>query len=142
VEILGQGFSKSSVVEFGGVAATTIALTGTTYIDATVPAGALSGPVTVNTGTTTLTSPQTFKVLPTIATFDPPSGPVGTIVTINGTGLTQTDQVTFDKVPVLGVTRTSDTQISVQVPVGAKTGKIAITTNGGTATSSATFTVN
>jgi uncharacterized repeat protein (TIGR03803 family) len=47
--ILGQGFSSSSVVKFGGVAATTIALTGTTYITATVPAGAVDSKVTVTT---------------------------------------------------------------------------------------------
>jgi uncharacterized repeat protein (TIGR03803 family) len=82
VEILGQGFSSSSVVKFGGFAATKIALTGSTYITATVPAGALTGPVTVTTGATTLTSPQTFKVLPAIIGFTPPSGPVGTSVTI------------------------------------------------------------
>lgn len=142
VEILGQGFSKSSVVEFGGVAATEVAVTGTTYISATVPAGALSGQVTVTTGTTTLTSPKTFNVLPTITSFTPSSGPVGTIVTITGTGLAQTAVVSFNKVPSLDVTRTSDTQVTAKVPAGATTGKIAITTNGGSATSSANFTVN
>jgi uncharacterized repeat protein (TIGR03803 family) len=65
IAMLGQGFSKtSSVVKFGGVAATTITVTGTTYIVATVPTGAMSGPVTVTTGVTTLTSSQNFKVLP------------------------------------------------------------------------------
>ena len=42
-------------------------LSGTTFITATAPAGALTGSVTVTTGTTTLTSAKTFKVLPTIA---------------------------------------------------------------------------
>jgi uncharacterized repeat protein (TIGR03803 family) len=64
IGILGQGFSNSSVVKFGGVQASTIARTGTTFITATVPTGALSGPVTVTTGATTLTSAQNFKVLP------------------------------------------------------------------------------
>ncbi len=39
VGILGQGFSSSSVVKFGGTAATTTTVTGTTYILATVPTG-------------------------------------------------------------------------------------------------------
>jgi uncharacterized repeat protein (TIGR03803 family) len=142
VEILGQGFSKASVVEFGGVAASTIAVTGSTYISATVPAGALTGAVSVTTGTTTLTSPQTFNVLPTITSFTPPSGPVGTTVTITGTGLTQTTAVTFDKVPATSIPTKSDTRVTVVVPAGAKTGKIAITTDGGSATSTASFTVN
>jgi uncharacterized repeat protein (TIGR03803 family) len=62
VGIMGQGFSSSSVVKFGGVPATSITLTGTTYIVATVPAGAVDGYVTVTTGSTTLTSTKTFTV--------------------------------------------------------------------------------
>jgi hypothetical protein len=73
VGISGQGFSASSVVEFDGVKATKTVLSGTTYITATVPAGALTGQVTVTTGTTTLTSTKTFKVLPTITSKLPES---------------------------------------------------------------------
>jgi uncharacterized repeat protein (TIGR03803 family) len=62
VGIMGQGFDSSSVVEFGGMKATAITLTGTTYITATVPAAAVDGYVTVTTGSTTLTSTQAFIV--------------------------------------------------------------------------------
>jgi len=62
VGIFGQGFSSSSVVKFNGVAATTTTLSGTTYITATVPAGATDGYVTVTTGTTTLTSTAKYTV--------------------------------------------------------------------------------
>jgi len=62
VGILGQGFSSSSVVKFNGVKATTVTRSGTTFLLATVPSGASDGKVTVTTGTTTLTSPQTFIV--------------------------------------------------------------------------------
>jgi uncharacterized repeat protein (TIGR03803 family) len=141
IEILGQGFSTSSVVKFGGVTATTRTVTGSTYILATVPAGALTGPVTVTTGATTLTSSQIFKVLPTISGFTPASGLVGTAVTITGTALTQTTKVTFGGVTATSFTVNSDTQVTAAVPPGAKTGKIAITTSGGTTTSSTVFTV-
>lgn len=140
VEILGQGFSSSSLVEFGGVAATKVTLTGTTYMSATVPAGALTGAVTVTTGATKLTSPQTFKVLPTITSI-PASGAVGTPVAITGTGLTQTTKVTFGNVAATSITVNSDTQVTATVPTGAKTGKIAVTTKGGSATSKTSFTV-
>src|SRR5258708_2036351 len=93
IGILGQGFSSSSVVKFGGTKATTIVLSGTTSITATVPAGALTGVVTVTTSTTTLTSSQPFKVLPAIMSFSPANGPVGTSVTINGTGLMQASKL-------------------------------------------------
>src|SRR5450432_1858239 len=62
IGILGQGFSASSVVKFNGVKATTVTRTGSTFLLATVPAGASDGYVTVTTGTTTLTSSQKFIV--------------------------------------------------------------------------------
>jgi uncharacterized repeat protein (TIGR03803 family) len=141
VGILGQGFSSSSVVKFGGTKATTIVLTGTTFITATVPAAALTGSVTVTTGTTNLTSTQTFKVLPTITSFTPSSGPVGTSVTITGTGLDQTTKVTFDGKSAT-FTIIKDTEVTADVPTGAATGKIVVITKGGSATSVTSFTVN
>jgi uncharacterized repeat protein (TIGR03803 family) len=141
IGILGQGFSSSSVVKVGGALATSVTHTGTTFITATIPAGALTGSVTVTTGTATLTSTKTFKVLPTMTSFSPPSGPVGTAVTIKGTGLKQTTKVTFDGKSA-SFTVTSDTEIMADVPTGAVTGKILVTTKGGSATSATNFTVN
>jgi uncharacterized repeat protein (TIGR03803 family) len=141
VGMFGQGFSSSSAVKFGGVASTTVTRSGSTYLTAVVPAGAKTGVVTVTTGATTLTSPQTFKVKPKITSFTPPSGPVGTPVTITGTGLLQATKVTFNKV-VATFTVVSDTTITTTVPTGATTGKIAVTTPGGIANSAQSFTVN
>jgi uncharacterized repeat protein (TIGR03803 family) len=140
IGILGQGFSSSSVVKFGGTKATTVVLSGTTFITATVPAGALTGALTVTTGTTTLTSTKTFDLLPTITSFSPTSGPVGTSVTIKGTGLKQTTKVTFDGKSAT-FTVISDTEVKADVPTGATTGKIVVTTKGGSATSTPIFTV-
>ena len=77
---------------------------------------------------------------PTIASFAPASGPVGTQVTITGTNLAGTTSVTFGGTQA-GFTVTSANEISATVPVGAATGAISVTTPGGTATSSAPFTV-
>jgi uncharacterized repeat protein (TIGR03803 family) len=141
VGTLGQGFTSSSVVKFGGVRASTIVLTGSTFITATVPAGALTGAVTVTTGSTTLTSSRAFKVLPTITGFTPPSGPVGTPVTITGTGLTQTTKMAFGS-KAAAFTVNSDTQVTATVPAGAITATIHVTTKGGAAVSKTKFTVN
>ena len=62
VGIFGQGFSPSSVVKFNGVQATTVTLSGTTYLTAIVPTGATDGKVTVITGSTTLTSTAKYTV--------------------------------------------------------------------------------
>ncbi len=141
VGILGQGFSSKSVVEFGGTKATTTKLTGTTYILATVPTGALTGDITVTTGSTVLSTTASYKITPTYKSFTPSSGPVGTVVTFNGTGLTQTTKVTVDKISA-SFTVISDSEITLTVPTGAATGKIAVTTKGGSVTSSTSFTVN
>ena len=142
VGILGQGFSNSSVVKFGGVQATSITRSGTTFISATVPVGALTGSVTVTTGATTLTSNRAFRVTPTLLSFSPTSGTVGTPVVLTGTGLTQTTKVTFGGVPATSFAVNSDSQVTANVPTGARTGKIVVTTTGGSATSKTNFTVN
>lgn len=77
---------------------------------------------------------------PTITSFTPASGPVGTSVTINGTGFTGTTSVKFNGVAA-SYTVNSDIQITAVVPAGATTGKITVTNAGGTATSSTNFTV-
>lgn len=142
VGILGQGFGSSSVVKFDGVAAASFTRQGTTFISATVPAGALTGKVTVTTGATRLTSNVAFRVTPAFASFSPPDGPVGTPVTLTGTGLSQTTEVTFGGVAATKVTVNSDTQVTADVPTGAVTGKIEIKTKGGHAGSTLDFTVN
>jgi hypothetical protein len=141
VGILGQGFSSKSVVEFGGTKATTTKPSGSTFILATVPTGALTGDVTVTTGSTVLSTLASFKITPTYKSFTPPSGPVGTVVTFNGTGLNQTTKVTIDKIAA-SFTVVSDSEITVTVPTGAATGKIVVTTKGGSVTSTTSFTVN
>jgi uncharacterized repeat protein (TIGR03803 family) len=140
VGILGQNFSKSSVVTFGKAQATAVTLSGTTFITATVPSGATTASVTVTTTSGTLTSNKKFRVTPQITSFTPTSGPVGTVVAFTGVSLTQTTKVTFGGVAAT-FTVNSDTQVTATVPSGAKTGKVAITTQGGTATSLGTFNV-
>jgi uncharacterized repeat protein (TIGR03803 family) len=144
VGMFGQGFSSSSVVKFGGVASTSVMRSGSTYLTAVVPVGAHTGAVTVTTGSTTLTSPQTFKVKPKITSFSPSSGSVGTVVTINGTGLIQATAVKFGTVAATTFTVVSDSEVTADVPSGLSPGTvtISITTPGGTANSPTKFTVN
>jgi hypothetical protein len=140
VEILGQGFTGATAVSFDGVAAKFAAVSGN-YLTATVPAGALTGPVTVTTSSANLESDRIFIVPPQIKSFSPPSGPVGTSVTITGISLTQATAVTIGGKSA-SFTVNSDTQVTATVPASAKTGDtITITTAGGKAVSPAKFTV-
>src|SRR5205807_3278274 len=97
--------------------------------------------VTVATPSGFRVSSKNFRVLPVISSFSPTSGPVGTHVVITGTGLSQASTVTFGGVKATAFTVNSATQVTATVPTGAVTGKIAITTSGGVATSSGAFTV-
>jgi hypothetical protein len=99
--------------------------------------------VTVTTGATTLTSPQTYKVKPKILNFTPTSGHVAQLVTINGTGLIQATSVKFGSVKATTFTVVSDSQVTAVVPtlpLGPVT--ISIITPGGTGNSPTKFTVN
>ena len=80
---------------------------------------------------------------PTITGFSPPSGPVGSSVTINGTNFTGASDVRFNGVSV-GAGNfivNSSILITATVPVGATNGLITVVTPGGTASSSTSFTV-
>ncbi len=140
VELLGQGFTGTTGVSFNGVPAG-FKNVSDTYMTATLPPGALTGTVTVTTFTNSMASSRTFLVLPTIKSFSPGSGSVGSQVTMTGVSLTQTLRVTIGgrSAPF---TVNSDTQVTATVPAGAITGqRITITTAGGAAASSGTFAV-
>jgi hypothetical protein len=140
VELLGQGFIGTTAVSFNGVPASFNNLSDT-FMTATVPAGALTGTVTVTTFTGSMKSNRAFLVAPVISNFSPASGIVGSKITITGVSLTQTSRVAIGG-KAAALTVNSDTQVTATVPAGAKTGgKIVITTAGGTATSAAAFTV-
>ncbi len=140
VEFLGQGLTGTTAVSFNGTAASFSVLSDT-YLTATVPSGAKTGFVTVTTAGGKLTSNKTFRVTPQVTSFNPPSGPMGTPVTITGVSLSQTTKVTFGGVRATVITINSDTQVTATLAAGAQTGKIVITTPGGTGTSATSFTV-
>ena len=62
VNIVGGGFAGTRKVTFGGVAATTFSVLTPALIQATVPAGAVTGKVGVITPNGSAISPQTFTV--------------------------------------------------------------------------------
>jgi len=75
--------------------------------------------------TTWTSDPVTVTVSnpPTIASFTPSSGPVGTSVTISGTNFTSATSVQFNGVSA-GFTASSATTITATVPAGATLGVV------------------
>ena len=192
VTISGASFSSTAgSVTFDGVNATTTNWTDTS-ITATVPTGALSGPVVVTvqgvssnpvgflvqeqvvTGPVAysydalgrlvgvvaasgdaaqynydavgniLSIVRTLTAQPSILSFTPTSGPVGTTVTIAGSNFNPTaanDAVSFHGTSAT-VNSATSTQLVVTLPSGATSGPISLTVPAGTATSSSAFTVS
>ena len=143
VTISGTTLTGATAVTFNGVNAASFTVDSTTQITAVVPAGATTGKIAVTTPGGTATSAADFTVIlpPTVTGFSPTNGPVGTSVTISGTAFSGATAVTFNGVSATSFTVKSATQITAVVPAGATTGKIALTTSGGMATSPADFTV-
>jgi endonuclease/exonuclease/phosphatase family metal-dependent hydrolase len=144
VVITGTAFTGATAVKFNGTAATSFTVNSDTQITATVPTGATTGPISVTTANGTGTSSTSFTVTapaPSITSFSPTSGPVGTNVIITGTAFTGATAVKFNGTAATSFTVNSDTQITATVPTGATSGTISVTTANGTGTSSASFTV-
>ena len=138
--LLGQGFNTAIGVTIGAGTATPT-VKSDTYMTAKPVLGATTAQVIVDEPGGNLSTPLTFNITPTISSFSPTSGPVGTVVVITGQSLTGATKVKFNGVAATSFTVNSNTQVTATVPTGATTGKIKVTTAGGTATSSTNFTV-
>jgi hypothetical protein len=142
VEIDGEGFNGTSTVRFGAVPATQVTHDSATMLHATVPSAAITGPVIVeNTAAPRgrFTSACTFTVLPKITSFTPHSGITGSVVTINGSGLTPGTQVIFASAAAGKILSRSANQLRVRVSDGAVRGPVRLETAAGSATTSTDF---
>src|ERR1051326_7281770 len=149
----GSGFPNhiSATVNGGGATVNSVTFTNSTTItlnltianDATPGARAIT--VTNPDGQLMTSSTGIFNIInsiPTISSFSPASGPVGTSVVITGSNFTGATSVGFNAVNANSFTVNSNTQITTTVPTGATSGPVTVTTPVGTATSAPNFTVN
>src|SRR5207248_10993552 len=97
VTINGTNFKGATAVRFNGTTAN-YTVNSPTVIQATVPANATTGSISVTPPGGTATSSSAFTVLypPTITSFTPTSGLVGASVTINGTNFNGATAVQFN----------------------------------------------
>lgn len=146
VTISGQNFDAGSVVvKFGTGTATEVTVVSATQITAKVPATGTTGKISVETAAGAGQSATNFTVIgaPAVSTFAPASGLIGVEVTITGINFVNVNSIKFNSTTVTAgnYTLVSDTQIKANVPAGAASGKISVTTPAGTGTSGSDFTV-
>ncbi|MEU1416722.1 IPT/TIG domain-containing protein [Streptomyces sp. NPDC005731] len=140
VTLTGTGFSGATAVRFGGIAAISFTILGSTKILAVVPAGAGAVNVTVTTseGTSAQTVTYTYVAAPSLSSLSPDQGPVsgGIVVTLTGANLSSATAVRFDAIAALSFTVVSATQISAVAPAhAAGAAAVTVTTAGGTSNS-------
>jgi len=149
ITIRGSGFSTNpseNAVTFNGVSSVVTAAT-TTQIITNVPTGAATGPIIVTTPSGPATSNSPFKVdgltAPTITSFSPTIGPVGTVVTVNGTNFETIRTNNKVKLNVTGavVNSATTTNLITTVAYGTGSGRVSVATPTGTAVSSGDFFV-
>jgi hypothetical protein len=143
VTITGTGVSGTTSVTFGGVPAS-FTVISPTQIEATTPAGSGTVDVVVTTagGSATVTDGYTYVAPPTINAVSPNVGPEagGNTVTVTGTNLTTTIDVSFGGAPAPSFIVDSATQITVTAPAGVGTADVTVTTFGGSATATGAYT--
>ena len=131
ITLVGSGFGSNqsnSLVEFNGVAGA-VASWSSTSITVGVPLNATTGPITVVVDGVS-SNAQQFTVLEplTITGISQSIGPIGTSVTVTGTGFGATQSNSF--LSFFGATATitnwSDTQITATVPPYTSSGPISV----------------
>lgn len=140
VKLYGSGFSTTPVgntVAFNGSAATVVSATSNELV-VTVPATATTGLIALTVAGNTLSSSEAFRVNvgPTINGFSPRAVNVGGSVTVSGSALEPVPDETQAAVGRwLGVPISfSDTALTFNVPQGAGSGAITVTTPQGRVT--------
>jgi len=146
VTITGVNFSPTpadNIVKLGDVQATVISATSTELV-ITIPNGAPSTLFTLTIHGVMVISHDVFLVIPppTIDSFSPAGGLIGSTVSIVGTRFSTTggNLVKFNDIQAQ-ITDATATEIKVKVPANATTGKIHVTVNGVTVSTASDFIV-
>ena len=150
VVISGNNFATSgNTVLFNSNVSGTIISSTSTAVTVTVPNTAISGPVELTTSGFALQC-GTFTVTTggggshSITSLSPSTGPIGTEVTISGTGFNTTasaNTVVFAGGASANVKTATVTSLVVDVPTGASSGPLSVTISTNTKFSPTSFTV-
>jgi large repetitive protein len=143
VTITGSNLLGTTSVSFNGAGTGFIPPTTNTTLLATVPAGVITGPISVTAPAGTATSgSRLFYGAPVVNSFSPTSGLPGTNVTILGTNFIGVTGVKFASPTVVIPNLTNNGLLTAIVPADAQTGPITVLAPGGTNASAGVFTLN
>ena len=142
VTLRGGGFKLVAHVRFNGVLAEILARSVST-LTVRVPAGATSGPITVQSSTGTGASVSSFIVgeKPQVLGFVPDHAKPGHTITVLGIYLTGTEEVHFGTGPPASFEVVADTALLAAVDTLARTGPVSVRTLIGRGVSAIPFTV-
>jgi hypothetical protein len=145
VTITGYNFEGLSQVKFGdGVAETIQMNSARTRIAATAPAGSTSGPISVTTVNDLVGKSSdlfTFIAIAVVPEF-PTTAVAGQDITITGTNLGDVREIRIGNTAVTtAIKENTPTKITLTIPNGTASGKITITTDGGSISSKDPLTI-
>jgi hypothetical protein len=139
VIISGVQFTGASGVRFNGSNAA-FAVTADTQIQAQVPAGASTGPITVFSALGTNTTTTNFFIPPAITNVSPASAKAGESVTVRGRNFTGATAVRFNGINA-AFTVQDNTNLTATVPDTASRGPLSVSAPAGTAVTTNDFLI-
>ncbi len=145
ITLNGANFTATTTVTFttanGATVSAPLTSVAATQITVVVPATAVQGPVRVANTAGSSSLEFVVQLAPTVTSFAPAQGAVGSTVTITGNNFRTVNKVQFAGKNATSITVISPTQLTAVVPAGATTGTIQLGNSWGTGTSAGNFTV-
>jgi len=146
VTIHGANFTGITSVKFGTTEALSYTVDSLGKIRAFVPPGALTGKISIKNSAGICISSTDFCVnggaaVPVILSFSPVNAGIDNEVFIYGKHFADAFRVRFNNATSASFTVFNDTVISAKVPPAASTGRISVTTSGGTGFSSSFISI-
>ncbi|MBM3902621.1 MAG: hypothetical protein FJ379_11130 [Verrucomicrobia bacterium] len=141
MKIDGSGFNGTTRIDFGSLPAAAVKIVNSMQAEATVPPGVQTAALTLVTTNGTAVSTALFYGTPRADSFSPASGRPGTQVVLAGLNLSGATGLTLSGLSLTGFEVVDNRQIRFEIPAGATSGRVRVTTPGGSATSETTFVV-
>ena len=148
VTLNGSGLTGSSLAWIGAAKNAAVRVISDSQVQLTIPPGATSGAIGIFNAQHAAFTARAFTVTgatrhgqPGIMNFSPHAGPVGTVVTVNGSGFTGSNVAWIGAAKNAAVKVISDTQVQVTIPSGATSGAIGIFNPAHAAFTASAFTV-